>query len=184
VVADRAAYLDPQCLQVNTMTALVRYAGQDYARTIDRCQYVLELDEAYAPARRLMGAAQLLAGQGDQALETFRVGLSLHPHDPVLLGWAIHAHARLGSRADALALHNQLDALATTQYVPSLARAIADIGLGRLDEACAAIDAAYDERDPLLSTIATDARFTPLHSDDRYKELLARLGLPRPSPVA
>ncbi|HEY6333649.1 MAG TPA: hypothetical protein VI756_30300, partial [Blastocatellia bacterium] len=49
--------------------------------------------------------------------------------------------------------------------------------LGKKDEAFAALDAAYQQKEPTLVTARVDPRLEPLRSDPRFAALLDRLGL-------
>jgi hypothetical protein len=55
--------------------------------------------------------------------------------------------------------------------------ALAYVGLGQIDEAFAALDQAWLDRDPAFACIDADPRYQPLKSDPRYQELLARVNL-------
>ena len=57
--------------------------------------------------------------------------------------------------------------------------AIAITGLGDFDEAFAALDQAWLDRDPALATLDAEPRFEPLRSDQRYRAIVDRIKIPR-----
>ena len=63
-------------------------------------------------------------------------------------------------------------------YVSPMNLALVHVGLGELDEAMAALERAYEDRAFLLILIGVDREYAPLHSDPRFADLLARIGLP------
>jgi len=176
--ADRACDLDPLCLTVSTGAAWVRYVAGEFEETIDRCQYTLDMDPAFAPARRLLGAAHLGAGRPDRAIAELQVAAGTAT-DPPTLAWLAHAMATAGRRNEATALVAKLDEIAANRYVPAYHLAIAHAGLGDCDRAFALLAKASADREPQLINVAVDPRFEPLRRDRRYAELMVQLGIPR-----
>ena len=62
--------------------------------------------------------------------------------------------------------------------VPSGSIGILYGALGELDEAFAWLEKAYDERDPQLTYLKVGRRFEPLRQDQRFQQLVHRMGLP------
>jgi tetratricopeptide (TPR) repeat protein len=175
---DRACDLDPLCLTVNTGAAWVRYVAGEFDETIDRCQYTLDMDPGYAPARRLLGAAHVGAGHPDRAVAELEAGPGPDAAPPTL-AWLAHAMAVAGRRKDANELVAKLDKIAGNSYVPAYHLAIAHTGLGDRDRAFALLAKACADREPLLINVGVDPRFEPLRGDRRYVDLMAQLGIPR-----
>ncbi len=50
--------------------------------------------------------------------------------------------------------------------------------IGEMEEAMTWLERGYEERDPALVFVKTDARFDPLRSDPRFQDLLRRIGFP------
>ena len=63
--------------------------------------------------------------------------------------------------------------------MPPFHLALAYTGLGALDEAFAALDQAWLDRDPALATLDAEPRFEPLRGDARYRVLIDRIRIPR-----
>ena len=84
---------------------------------------------------------------------------------PVVLSWLAHVYGVMGERHKALMMVDRARALESSRYVPPFHLALAYVGLGRIDEAFAALDQAWLDRDPSFCWMDADPRFTPLKSD-------------------
>jgi TolB-like protein/Tfp pilus assembly protein PilF len=176
--ADRATDLDPLCLTVNTSAAWVRYAAGEFEETIDRCRHTLDMDPAFVPARRLLGAALLSAGIPEQGVAELAAAAG-PDGGPLSLTWLAHAKAIAGLRDEAAAIVEKLERLARQSYVPPYHMALAQVGLGNRDEAFAQLERASLDRDPALMNVAVEPRFEPLRRDLRYRALIERMRLAR-----
>ncbi len=177
--SERSCELDPLCLDVGTAAAWVRYAAGDYDAAIDQCRNTIDMDPEYMAARRLLGAAYLQSGRVAEAIGELQSAATLVENDPVLLASLAHAKAVTGSRRDALEALARVRRLEAERYVSPYYLALAHVGLGSLDEAFAALDQAWLDRDPGLAFVHVEPRFEPLRSDSRYDPLLDRLKIPR-----
>jgi len=176
--AEHARNLDPLCISVNISAAWVRYAAGEFDEAIDRCRYTLDMDPTFEPARRMLGAAYLAAGQTEQALHELQAAVGLDADDPKSLAWLTHAKAIAGVGDEALALMEKIELLAKKGYVPAYHLALAHAGLGNRDAAFASLEQACNDRDPALTNgISVEPRFEPLRRDPRYRALLQRLNL-------
>jgi tetratricopeptide (TPR) repeat protein len=177
--AEHARNLDPLCFSVNVSAAWVRYAAGEFDEAIDRCRYTLDMDPAFEPARRMLGAAYLASGQTEQAIHELQAAVGLDADDPKSLAWLAHAKAIAGLGGEALALTQKIEALAQKGYVPAYHLALAHTGLGNADTALALLEKACDDRDPaVINGIIVEPRLEPLRRDARYGALLRRLKLP------
>jgi tetratricopeptide (TPR) repeat protein len=103
--------------------------------------------------------------------------------DPVAKAWRGHALAVSGSKAAAEEIACELLSAQERRFVPGFHLALLYAGIGNSDAAFAQLERACDLRDPFLDTLAVEPRFTVLHGDRRYQNLLERLKL-APLPVA
>jgi tetratricopeptide (TPR) repeat protein len=176
---EHARELDPLCLATRTTSAWTRHLAQDYDAAIAQCRHTVEMDPQFVPARRVLAAALLQAGEATAAiaeLEQVLAGAE-GDSDPVLLSWLAHLRAVTGARGPALALIARVRALGATRYVPPFHLALAHTGLGDHEAAFAALDQAWLDRDPALGTLDVEPRFRPLRDEPRYAELLERINV-------
>jgi len=171
----RACELDPLCLIATLSAVWVSYAAGDYDGAIHRSRRTVDIDPERIAAHRLLAAALLQVGQGQEAIDALDAALEIAPDDPVALAWLAHAHAVAGRTPHATVLVERLRSL--RRYVPPSHLAIALTALGDLDAAFAALDDACVDCDPMLTNLVVEPRFEPLRSDARYTDLLGRMNL-------
>ena len=134
------------------------------------------LPVVYEELRRL-AAAYLRSARERDAVAVLENALASRGDDPVVLAWLAHARAVTGCREIAVDLINRLHCLAGSRHLPSYHLALALVGLGDLDGACAALEQATVDADPALINLRMEPRFEPLRSDARYSRLIELLGL-------
>jgi tetratricopeptide (TPR) repeat protein len=176
---DRARELDPLCLATNTTATWTRYIAGDYDGAIDQCRHTLEMDPEFVNAHRVLAASLLQAGRGDEAAAQLELALTFAETNPVLLAWLAHVKAVLGCRAQAEALIGRARAMHSSRYVPPFHLAIAHAGLGAIDDALAALDQAWLDRDPALAGLDAEPRLASLRNEARYRDLVERIRIPR-----
>ena len=176
---EQARELDPLCLATSTQEAWMRYLAGDYEGSIASSNRTLNMDPDFIGARRMLAAALLQLGRTHEAVEQLGQALTLDDANPVLLTWLAHAKAVSGCRAQAESLIARVRAMEGTRFVPTFHLAIACAGLGALDEAFAALDQAWLDRDPALASLDAEPRFEPLRGDARYRVLIDRIKIPR-----
>ena len=175
--ADRACDVDPFCLVVTTSAAWVRYAAGEFDAAIDRTRHVLDMDPAYIPARRILGAALLGAGRPDEAVAELAASIGAGTGDPIALSWLAHAKAVAGARQEAGAIVSRLESDARSVYVPGYHLALAHTGLGNREAAFTLLEKACVDREPAVVNLKVEPRFEPLRHDRRYGTLLQQLRL-------
>jgi tetratricopeptide (TPR) repeat protein len=72
----------------------------------------------------------------------------------------------------------QLKKKSTIQYVSPVALAYYHAKLGQREETIALLDEGYRQRAPALLWIQADPAFDFLHSDERFRSIITRIGLP------
>jgi TolB-like protein/tetratricopeptide (TPR) repeat protein len=175
---EHALALDPLCLAARTTYAWTRYLSSDYDEAIAQCRHTLDMDSEFVSARRVLAAALLQVGRPDDAVAALEAALKSAPSHPLLLAGLAHAVAVTGGRAQAMALIARARALEASRYVPPFHLALAYAGLEQLDDAFAALDQAWLDRDPALGTLEVEPRFDLLRDDPRYLELIERMNMP------
>ena len=175
--ARRAQALDPLCLIVGTSAAWVHYLAGDYHTAIEQCGMVVEMDQTFLPARRVMAASLQQSGHPVEATMQLEQALTIAEDDPVALAWLAHAKAAAGQPAAASTLAARLRDYDGTYVVSAYHAAIAQLGAGDPDAALSSLERAYERCEPGLVNIAREPRFEQLHREPRFAALLERLNL-------
>jgi tetratricopeptide (TPR) repeat protein len=113
------------------------------------------------------------------AIATFKKAVSLRGNSTEGLDALARAYILSGSREMGLEVLRQLEHERHEfgRDVSSLDFAGAYVALGDRDKAFGLLEQAYAARSGRLASLKVDPEFRPLHSDPRFKDLIARIGL-------
>jgi TolB-like protein/Tfp pilus assembly protein PilF len=174
----RALELDPVSSQVNTLFGHVLYLARRYDEAVEQLQWALELDEKYWFAHLILGLALQQQGKLDEAIAQFQRARQEEPVSPETMGALGQAYAVAGQIDKALEVLDELDNWSKHYYVSPFHRGRIYAALGRMDEAFAWFEAAYEERSFYLSWFKVEPELDSLRSDSRFTRLLQRLSFP------
>jgi TolB-like protein len=204
----RALELDPSSGAAHHLCAWHLFAVGRREEAIAEMLRAVELDPLEPEYSYNGGRLLYYIGRYEEAVQHFETTLELAP-DHVGARWLLAwGHAEMGRNAEAAAslegfpesagLDEEIIAankqvLETSGYeglrewrledpeLPSLSRAEFLAELNREDEALAALEQAFQERDPALPYYLLGLPyFDPLHDEPRFQELLRRMDLPLP----
>jgi TolB-like protein/Tfp pilus assembly protein PilF len=167
--AKRAQQLEPLSLIVNATLGNRFYYARQYERAIDQLQKTLEMDSRFGAALFWIGQAYLQAGLYEEALRAFE-------ESGIQKGLGL-AYALSGRKHEAEKIARKLEQQLTERYVSPLDIAKTYIGLGQHDQVFAWLQKAYDERDVWLYFLNVDPELDPLRKDQRFQDLVHRVGL-------
>ena len=177
-VAKAALDLDPASPSVSHYLAVQLYLARQFDQAIEQCHKTLDLDPNFAVAYHVLGQAYLAKGKNREAelvLEKYSA-LSRGSADSLaLLGYS---YARLGERSQALRTLEELKATSKKSYVPAFYFAMIYAALEDKDQAFLQLGKGYDERFARFAYLKLEALWDPLRSDERFSELVRRVGIP------
>ena len=158
---------------------LILHRARRYAESIAQCQKALAIDPHYANARWFMALSLEQTGNLSGSIENLeRVrSLTKGSHFAALLG---RAYAIAGERGKAVAILQELTALARQRYVSPFDIAVVHAGLGDQDATFDCLEDAYQQRVFRIIEL-TLPMFDDLRSDRRWGDLVKRVGLLGPS---
>jgi Tfp pilus assembly protein PilF len=174
----RAEELDPVSLAIATDFGVVHNFARRPDLAIPQLRKALEIDATFGRARFELAAAYALQGMYDAAADEVE-RLKAAPASPNARV-ACDRHAALAGRpTNTRQVLAELVEESRRHYVPPTAIAELHAALDQRDEAFQWLDAAFDERTPLLLRVFVDPRWErySIYRDPRFAELRTRVGL-------
>jgi TolB-like protein/DNA-binding winged helix-turn-helix (wHTH) protein/Flp pilus assembly protein TadD len=171
----RARELDPLSVIINTDFGWIYYLGHRYDDAIAQYQKALELDPNFTLAHFDLALAYSALARHDKAIAEMQNARGRGSDYLAGLGYL---YAVAGRRAEALTTLAELERLAKQQYVPPYHLAWIYTGLGDKDKAIALLQQVYAEHTQHVVDFKTVPMFDSLRSDERFQELVRKVGLP------
>jgi len=171
-----AEQLDP-LYRASTTAGWDLYCARRYDQAMEYCKKSIEMAPSDENSHACMSWAYLGSGQYQQATDEAKKAWTLSGEQPV---WAVllgQAHAKSGNSAETVRIIDDLIKRSRTAYVPPTFIAALYAALGDKNKAFQWIDKAYAERDLYLAEIKAAPGFDLLRSDERFKNLTAKMGL-------
>jgi TolB-like protein/Flp pilus assembly protein TadD len=176
--AKRALELDPVNLMISTWVGLRYYLAHDYAHAIEQNRDSVELDPNFAAAHLLLGEDYVQAGLRNQAVDKLKKAADLSGDSPIYRAQVGVALAVAGRKREALRIAHELEAISRERYVSPYGLAQIYAALNKKEDTFKWLQAAYDEHAVWIGYLAVDPIFDRYRSDQRFKDLLRRVGLP------
>jgi TolB-like protein/DNA-binding winged helix-turn-helix (wHTH) protein/Tfp pilus assembly protein PilF len=178
---NRALIFDPLDLSIQTHLGWHHYYAREYDQVIAPIRKALEGDASprgrVAP-HAILGAMYEQKGMYDEAIANFRDAVGQSGGIPVYVAQLAHAQAASGNRAEALRLLEELKR-PRQKYVPPEEIAAVYVALRQKETAFEWLEQAYRIRSASLINLKVDPRFDSLRSDQRFTDLVRRVGLPQ-----
>jgi serine/threonine-protein kinase len=175
----RAQELDPLSPSVIRDTGRMLYYARRYDEAIAQCQQALDLDARFEVALLTLGDALAQKRMYQEAIASYQKASDTTGIGIRLKASLAYAYAVSGAREEAQKRLEELLALPKDRPLPAFDLAMIYTGIGRKREAFEWLERAYQEHHYRLIYIGIDPIFDPLRSDERFKDLLRRIGLPQ-----
>ena len=172
----RAQELDPMSLIINTMLGWQYYLARQNDQAVDQLRKVLDIDQKFAPARRILEGVYFQMGNEREAVADREKIISLSG-SPELAASIEDVFIKSGYKG---VLRSWLDGMMVISkygYVSSYDIAQIHARLGEKEETLSWLEKAYTEHDSGLVSLAVDPLFDSVRSDPRFRDLLKRLKL-------
>jgi TolB-like protein/Tfp pilus assembly protein PilF len=181
--ARQAEELDPVSLETLAEAGTVLLMNRRYDESIAQYQKALDLYPNASVIRALLGYAYALKQAYSQALaecdkiaDQDKTATAQNQFVVALLG---SVYALSGRRADALKIARELTQLSSQAYISFYGPGTIYAVLGDKDEAFRLLERAYKQKSTELPYLAVDPVLDGIRSDQRYANLLRRMGLPQ-----
>jgi TolB-like protein/DNA-binding winged helix-turn-helix (wHTH) protein/Flp pilus assembly protein TadD len=176
--AKHALELDPLNLMISTWVGFRYYMARDYSRAIDQNRNSVELDPNFAAAHLLLGEDYRGAGLHSEAVSELKKAASLSGGNPLYTAQVAVGLAVAGRYGDALRIAHELETISRKHYVSPYGLAQIYAASNKKEDTFKWLQAAYEDHAVWMGYLAVDPIFDQYRSDERFKDLLRRVGLP------
>ena len=174
----QALSLDPLSLLVNTYAVGIEYFAGDYTAALAHAERLAEMAPEYVWGRYWLALVHGDRGDPSTAVDVLHRLLPDAPGMALAVGKLAYCAGRSGRPDLARTMITRLDEMAHNQFVDPMLYGWSWIGLGDLDKAMVAYEAAYRERSPLFTIVPVDSTSVALSDLPAFKDLLSRLRYP------
>jgi len=175
--ARHALELDPLNLMISAWVGLRFYMAHNYSAAIRQNRDSVELDSNFAAAHLLLGEDYVQAGLQGEGLTELTTAASLSGGSPLYTAQVAVALAVAGRNRDALRIAHELETISRKRYVSPYGFAQIYAALNKNEDTFKWLQAAYDDHAVWMGYLAVDPIFDRYRSDERFKDLLRRIGL-------
>ena len=172
----RAQDLDPLSLYLLAKGGETYMVARRYDEGIEQCRKALELDPNFARATYVIGMVYILKGMPKEAAAEFEKATRLGRGHTLDMDALVYAAA--GRRDEILKLVGRVRELGKRGEMTPFAMVQFYVALGDNQTALDWLEKGYDEHDPYLSGLKTNAYLDPLRSEPRFQALLRRMNFP------
>jgi TolB-like protein/Tfp pilus assembly protein PilF len=173
----RARELDPLSGLITAMEGqFLLHAGQ-VDQAVARLREAIALDPSSRVAHKFAASAWMEKDLLVDAIAETRAAHALSPSDTHSMALEAWAQAKLGNKAEAQLLRDQLLQLSHERHVPPYHIAILYNGLNERAEALTWLDRGFEQHDPKMAFLKVDPRWKNLRSEPRYQSLLNQMKL-------
>ena len=175
----RALELDPLSMIINTNLGQAYIYANRFDEAIVQLRKTVEMDNSFYFAHWILGEALELKGQLPEAMAEYQRAIALNddPFPKALLG---HLYGRMGRKAEASQIAEQLLQARKQRYFEAYGLAIVYLGLGDHAQALNWLEQGYRDRDGFnMGVIRVDQFLDPLHGDPRFEALAEKIVLTR-----
>ncbi len=172
----KAQELDPLSLLINTSVGRQLYFARQYDTAVQQLQKTLEMDPKFVPAQHALEAAYAQSGMYKEAVAERQKVLTLSGN-PDLAAAIGEDYSTSGYSGVLRSWLEGLQEISKRGYVSAYNMSEIYARLEQKQEALAALERAYTERDSNLTNMKVEPVFDGIRSDARFQELLRRLAM-------
>ncbi len=174
---DEVLASDPLSLLVRFWSGVLSYFGNQARRTVEEGQFMVALDGSHFLGHWVLGLGRELEGDLDAALAEMERANELSGGIPFTLGFLALMLGRAGRPAAVRSILEELQHRSGSGYVSPFASVPGHAMLGEWNTVFDGLDAAVDQRDPLVMPILSYRFLDPVRGHPRYAALLRKMRL-------
>jgi TolB-like protein/DNA-binding winged helix-turn-helix (wHTH) protein/Flp pilus assembly protein TadD len=173
----KAKNLDPLSLIINADLAELLVIAHFYDESIVQSRATIEMDPNFALAHNQLAQAYLQKHMNVEAIAELQKAVELSGGSPTCVANLARAYAASGKTSEAVKLLGDLKNHSNRGYSDASEVAVVYAALGDKDQAMHWLEIGYEER--FNPGVLLRPGFNPLRSDQRFQDLLRRIGFPR-----
>jgi TolB-like protein/Flp pilus assembly protein TadD len=174
----RAQELDPLSSVIAVNITRLYQLQNDHQAAIENSLKLIELDPNFGPAHQYLALSYLKLGKNAEAIAEAEKAVELSNRSGISLGDLGYVYASTGKRAEALSLIKELEGKYAAREAIGQYPAAVYLGLGDKDKAFEWLEKDFQARNGKLAEIRWQIQFETIRDDQRYKDLIRRMGLP------
>jgi TolB-like protein/Flp pilus assembly protein TadD len=171
----QAEFLDPFSVVAIQEVGWALYYGRRFDEAIDQFHKAVELEPGWDQLYFGLGQTLVQQQRHEEAVAALRTAARMGPGNAFTEAALVYALGRAGRRSEAEHAFEQLTE--KYAYVPYWFYSIVSIGLNDRLRALDALDNAFHDHEPCLVSLKVDPVFDPLRQEDRFSDMLRRIGL-------
>ena len=172
----RAQELDPMSLIINTMLGWQYYLSREDGQAVDQLRKVLDIDQKFAPAQRILEGVYSQMGDEKGAVAEREKIVSLSG-SPELAASIEAVYSKSGYNGVLQGWLAGMMEISKYSYVSPYDIAQIYARMGDREKTLTWLEKAYGQHDSGLVSVAVDPLFDSVRSDPRFRDLLRRLKL-------
>ena len=173
----KAKNLDPLSLIINADLAELLVIAHFYDESIIQSRATIAMDPNFALAHNQLAQAYLQKHMNVEAIAELQKAVELSGGSPTCVANLARAYAASGKTSEAVKLLGDLKNHSNRGYSDASEVAVVYAALGDKDQAMHWLEIGYEER--FNPGVLLRPGFNPLRSDQRFQDLLRRIGFPR-----
>jgi serine/threonine-protein kinase len=175
-----AEELDPLSFRIYGDGALAFFLARNYPAGAEQAPRSIDLAPDYFVTRGYLALIYSQMGRNGDAVAQAEKGVQL-TNSTVMRGFLAYVYAATGQVERARGIAERLIRERTQRYVCGFEIATTKLSLGERDQAFRWLETAYEDRSLCIPTMKFDPRLDPIRSDQRYLDLIRRVGFPSDS---
>jgi len=175
----KAQELDPLSPVVYVSQGIALVYLRRYDEAIQQARKSLEIDPNFPRAVSLLASAHLFKGAQAEAIQEAERAVVVSDSSVEYLGLLGFTYGMAGRRAEAGKILDRVQQLSKRQFVSPALYVLTYIGLGDKNQAFQWLNRALESRDPIIEALKGDPSFDPLRGDQRFTDLIKKVGLPQ-----
>ena len=172
---EKAENLDPLSLIISSDLAEEFLIDHRYDEAATQTQKTINMDRFFAPAHYVLGATFVQKHKYDEAIAELQKATQLSEGSTAFNANLAYAYAVSGRRSEAVKILADLKNHSQHGFSNAPEIALVYVGMNDKDQAMTWLNKAFDER--FSPWVLMRPAFDPLRSDQRFQDLLHRIGL-------